>query len=323
MTQKPVEIALLFYPDCLISAIYGLSDLFRIANSVAGRHEGLKRPLVRTSHWDYDPATESMVCLSDTQADDPNDPRYIILPPSMIEPVPAQATDQICRWLDQSHRQGVTVCSVCAGSFLLAQSGLLQNRRATTHWMFADTMAQRYPDVTVDTDRMIIDDGDIITAGGIMAWTDLGLRLVQRLMGPTIMMETARILLVDPPGREQRYYNVFTPKLHHGDEAILKVQHWLQTGGAKERTVLSMARHAGLEERTFLRRFHKATGLKPTEYVQQVRTAKAREMLEFTHQNVDQIAWAVGYEDSGAFRKVFHKITGLTPGDYRQRFRVV
>jgi transcriptional regulator GlxA family with amidase domain len=134
------------------------------------------------------------------------------------------------------------------------------------------------------------------------------------------MLETARYLLVDPPGREQRYYSNFSPRLNHGDEQILKVQHWLHASGARQVTLAAMSERARLEERTFLRRFRRATGLRPTEYCQHLRIGKAREMLEFSNRTVEQIAGAAGYEDPGAFRKVFHKITGLSPGDYRNRF---
>lgn len=108
-------------------------------------------------------------------------------------------------------------------------------------------------------------------------------------------------LLIDPAGREQRHYSSFAPRLNHGDEPILKVQHWLQA-------------------RTFLRRFKAATGLAPSQYTQHLRVGKARELLEFTRRPVDQIAWSVGYEDPGAFRKSFQRVVGLTPGEYRQRF---
>jgi transcriptional regulator GlxA family with amidase domain len=111
--------------------------------------------------------------------------------------------------------------------------------------------------------------------------------------------------------------------LRHGDEAILKVQHWLQAQAALHVTMPAMAARAGLEERSFLRRFHKATGLKPIEYCQHLRVGKAREMLELTSRTVDQVAWAVGYEDPGAFRKVFQKVTGLSSGDYRRRFGTI
>lgn len=323
MTQESVfiEIGLVNYPHSLLSALYGLTDLFRIANLAASKQEGFNRPLIRVSHWqstEDDP--DAVTCVYDTHPDAPNDPLYVILPPSMVEPTPEQATKSISIWLAQKHDAGATLCSVCAGSLVLAEAGLLEGRNATTHWMFDDVMRKRYPGVKVDTDKMVIDDGDIITAGGIMAWTDLGLRLVQRIMGPTLMLETARILIIDTAGREQKYYSNFTPDLHHGDESILKVQHWLQKTGAKDVSMKVMASYAGLEERTFLRRFQKATNMKPTEYCQHIRIQKAREMLEFTHQSVDQISYAVGYEDASAFRKVFHKLMGLTPGDYRGRF---
>jgi transcriptional regulator GlxA family with amidase domain len=146
------------------------------------------------------------------------------------------------------------------------------------------------------------------------------MKLIDRLLGSTIMLETARFILVDPPGREQRYYSSFSPNLHHGDIAILNVQHWLQSNGAQGTTLHTMAARAGLEERTFIRRFRKATGLRPNDYCQQLRVGRAREMLEFTNHAIEQIAWNVGYEGPSAFRKVFHKVMGISPNEYRKRF---
>jgi transcriptional regulator GlxA family with amidase domain len=136
------------------------------------------------------------------------------------------------------------------------------------------------------------------------------------------MLETGRFLLIDPVGREQRHYSSFAPRLNHGDEAVLKVQHWLQAKEAKSVTASAMAKKAGMEERTFLRRFKASTGLTPTEYVQHLRIGKARELLEFTKRPVDQIAYSVGYEDASAFRRTFNRIMGLTPSKYRHRFGV-
>jgi transcriptional regulator GlxA family with amidase domain len=245
-----------------------------------------------------------------------------LIPPSLIGPPAAEMMARLANWLKEQHGGGVALGSVCAGAFLLAETGLLAGRPATTHWSYAETFVTRYPEIGTDTDKLIIDDGDIITAGGLMAWIDLGLKVVARLLGPTIALETARYLLVDPAGREQRFYSSFSPKLHHGDKAVLKVQHWLQAQGTRHVTLSDMAKQAGLEERTFLRRFQKATGLKPTEYCQHLCIEKARERLEFSKLPVEQIAWSVGYEDAGAFRKVFQKVMGLSPGDYRRRFAV-
>ncbi len=319
-TRPFAEIGILLYPGCLLSAVYGLSDLFMVANKIAQSHEGIQRPIIRTTHWAWEDGAQGIVCTSDTHPEFAHQPLVLIAPPHPGDPIEAQTAVPYAAWLKVHHDKGATLASVCAGSFLLGATGLLDGRTSTTHWMYTNAMKERFPGTRVEGDKLMIDDGDIITAGGFMAWTDLGLRLVHRVLGPTIMMETARFMLVDPPGREQRYYSSFTPQLLHGDEAILKVQHWLQATGAKQVTLAGMTQKAGLEERTFIRRFHKATGLKPTEYCQHVRVGKAREMLEFTHQTMEQISWAIGYEDPGAFRKVFYKVIGLTPGEYRQRF---
>lgn len=319
--ERLVEIGLIYYPDCLISAIYGLTDMFRIANMAASRAEGLQRPLIRTSHWKQN-EKGVLECIFDSHPGTPNNPAFVVLPPSMIEPVPEQATQPIADWIRTLHKKGTTICATCAGTFVLAHAGILKGRSVTTHWLFNEHLQAAYPDIKIDTKKMIIDDGDIITAGGMMAWTDLGLLLIHRIMGPSLMLESARILLIDPSGREQSFYNVFTPKLLHGDETILKVQHWLQSKSSGNAAIADMAGIAGMEERTFLRHFQKATGMRPTEYVQNIKVSRAREMLEFTHQSVDQIAWSVGYEDPGAFRKIFQKMMGLSPSAYRERFSV-
>jgi AraC-like DNA-binding protein/anti-sigma regulatory factor (Ser/Thr protein kinase) len=135
-------------------------------------------------------------------------------------------------------------------------------------------------------------------------------------------LETARFMLADPSGREQSYYGSFSPHLHHGDAEILKVQHWLQKNSCRNVDLTKMAKTAGLAVRTLIRRFKKATSLKPTEYCQRLRIGKAREMLECTKQSVEKISWAVGYEDPASFSRIFYKIVGLSPSEYRRRFTV-
>lgn len=318
-TANLIEIGILIYPEALLSAVYGLTDLFSIAVHMAAKHDGLQRPSFRISHWQRNDKGQ-IACVFDTHPQFENQPVILVSPPSMGQPIAPDVAKPYAEWLSAAHAKGATLCSVCAGAFLIAETGLLDTRRATTHWAYSDQLTKSFPRIKVDADKLVIDDGDIITAGGMMSWIDLGLRLVHRVMGPTIMIETSRFMLVDPPGREQRYYSSFIPVLTHGDAAILKVQHWLQTNGARQVSVTDMAAEARLGERTFLRRFHKATGMKPTEYCQHLRVGKAREMLEFTSQTIEQISWAIGYEDAGAFRKVFFKVMGLAPADYRHRF---
>ncbi|AZE91524.1 Transcriptional regulator, AraC family [Pseudomonas orientalis] len=225
-------------------------------------------------------------------------------------------------WLRQQHAAGTVLAGVCIGSIMLARSGLLDGRRATAHWSSAASFAVRYPAVRLEADKPIVDDGDLITTAGLMAWSELGLRLVERLLGPSIAADTARFLVIEHSGSASQCASNFAPILGHGDAAILKVQHWLQASGAVEVSIAAMAQEAGLEERTFLRRFRSATGLRPTEYCQHLRVGKARQLLELTNGSIDHIAWTVGYQDPSAFRATFKKITGLAPSDYRSRFGV-
>ena len=323
---SPAEIALLAYPKAQEAALRGLTDLFLVADMLArGGVESASGarppPLLRVS-WLAPGEDGGLARVYDSAADlePPAAPAAAILPPSLSDPPKAEALGAFLPWLRAGHAAGTALASVCAGAFALAETGLLDGRRATTHWIYAETLATRFPKIRVEAEKLLIDEGDLITAGGLMAWTDLGLRLVERFIGETAMRDTARFLLVDPPGREQRAYSAFAPRLGHGDAAILKVQRWLRAPEAHEADLKAMAAQAGLEPRTFLRRFQKATGLRPTEYRQRLRVDDARLRLESTNLSVAQIAQEAGYEDPGAFRRVFIRMTGLAPGDYRKRF---
>ncbi|MDE8654658.1 GlxA family transcriptional regulator [Novosphingobium album (ex Liu et al. 2023)] len=305
-----------------MSAVLGLTDLFELAGRIA-RDANAEAPRLRMRHLQADgAATPVAVFDSDGAAPPPEQTRcdVLILPPSLEPPIVSEAAMPLAGWLRERHGEGTVLASICAGAFLLGETGLLAGRAVTTHWTLAAAFGDRFPDVPLDTDRLIIDGGDIISAGGLMAWTDLGLKLVERFLGPVVMARTARMLLIDPPGREQRYYSGFVPRLNHGDAAILKAQHLLQANEGKEARLSVLADEAGLEQRTFLRRFQKATGLTATDYAQRLRVAKAQELLQFGQLPVERVAWEVGYADPGAFRKIFLRIVGLSPTEYRQRF---
>lgn len=320
--MQTVEIGLVLYPGAQQAAVLGLTDLFCVASRMAASHLQQLEPPLRITHWQQSAVDSTPQRTFDSASTATSVLAALILPPTLDDPVEANSIPSLIAWLRDMHTDGVALGSVCAGAFPLAATGLMAGRRMTTHWTYAELLQERFPDVNVDADQLIIDDGDVMTAGGLMSWTDLGLRLVDRLLGSTVMIETARMLLVDPPGREQRYYSVFSPRLTHGDTAVLKVQHWLQATQAKEVALPILAAQAGLEERTLLRRFQKATGMTTTEYCQRLRVGRARELLQFGNAPIERVAWEVGYSDPGAFRKVFRRIVGLSPGAYRRRFTV-
>lgn len=319
--QNPIEIGLVLYPGTQMAAVLGMTDFLTLADRIAG--EQSNRPLLpplRISHWQMPDGEDLPIRVFDTAPSAEGTPDVLILPPRLGPPIEAGEAAPFVNWLRERHSMGTALGSICTGAFLLGETGLLSGRCVTTHWTFEEAFQARYPEARMDAARLLIDDGDIITAGGAMAWTDLVLKLIDRHLGPVVMMETARRLLVDPPGREQSYYSAFAPRLNHGDGAILKVQHWLQATGARDIDLTTLAMQAGLEERTLLRRFHKATGLTTTEYCQRLRVGKARELLQSSPLTADQVAWEVGYSDPGAFREVFARFVGLTPAEYRRPF---
>lgn len=316
MPDQITEIGLILYPGVQMAAVLGMTDLLGTANGViAARRLNAARRL-RISHW------QDGARVHDTEPEAETIPAVLIVPPAFGQPIAREDALPHAKWLRERHAAGAALGSICTGAFVLAETGLLDGRTVTTHWTFDQPMRERFPHVRLDLDRMVVEDGDIITGGGAMSWVDVGLKLVDRFLGPDVMVDTARTLLVDPPHREQRFYSGFAPSLTHGDAAVLKVQHWLQATGAKDVDLPRLAAEAGLEGRTFLRRFKKATGLTTTDYIQRLRMTKARELLQFGTLTIDQIAWDVGYGDTSAFRKVFAKITGLSPAAYRKRFRM-
>lgn len=301
-------VGIVAYPGAQEAAILGLADLLTKAGALAGVGAEPGLP----GGWAERLPQESVGAAASRRFS------ALILPPSVTgtpDGSPALSAD-----LKAHHRQGTLLCSVCAGALVLADTGLLDGRPATTHWLLADLFRTRHPKVLLDVDRLVIDDGDIVTGGGVMAWTNLGLRLIERLLGPEVMLETARLFLIDPAPSEQRSYTAFMPRLDHGDARILTVQHHLRATYAGQETLDQLACHAGYGTRTFLRKFETATGLSPTTYRQQLRIAAARLALERSSKPVQQISLEVGYQDTGAFGRIFQRLTGMSAGAYRKHF---
>ncbi|WP_235909081.1 GlxA family transcriptional regulator [Brucella anthropi] len=303
-----------------MSAILSMTDLFLVSNRFSSPHTPSGPNRITVSHWCIEAEGSLPQRVHEIGSSTRTGPDVLILPPSLDSPATAAIAAPYVNWLRDRHTAGSILASVCAGAFLLGETGLLDGRPSTTHWILENQFRERFPRVPLDVDRLLIDCGQILTAGGVMSWTDLCLRLVERLRGAEVMTQTARFLLVDPPGREQRYYSIFSPRMGHGDAAILEVQHWLQETDATDISLKTLATRAGLERRTFLRRFRKATGMSTSEYGQRLRVSKACELLQFSAFTVEQIAWQTGYGDPGAFRKIFARFIGLTPGEYRRRF---
>lgn len=302
-----LRISIVDYPGALQSAVHGLKEIFLFANNIMAEEES---------------ELTFSVCIvqPDHLASSTHNGQVVILPPSAEGDYYLQPHSSLLQYLHQAHQEGAILCSACAGAFLLARAGVLDGRVVTTHWQFADKFRAAFPHTTLESESLLINGGDIISAGGLMSWVDLGPEIVAQYAKPHIMRKLGKFLIVDTGKREQRYYESFLPKFDHGNKAILQVQHHIQAHYHQPMTIPLLASQACMSDRTFLRQFTQATTLKPTQYLQRVRVQKACELLETTTQSFEHIALSVGYEDANSFRKVFLKVIGLCPSAFRARF---
>jgi len=223
-------------------------------------------------------------------------------------------------YLKTMHDKGTVVASVCTGAFLVAATGLLNNKVATTHWAAAQEFMQLFPEVKLNTDLLVVDNHEIITAGGVSADQDLCMRLIARFCGHDVAIQTARCTLVDLSTREQAQFKTFVVEKNHGDQGILKCQLYIEKNIGKEISVAKLSEKFTISLRTLNRRFKQATRHSVISYIQQLRVEKAKYILERKNISFDEIAHDLGYENVSFFRKLFKQHVGLTPKDYRRGF---
>lgn len=223
-------------------------------------------------------------------------------------------------WLRRWHERGAYVAGVCAGVVFLAESGLLDGRRATTHWALADRLRERYPAVKWQPDHFVTEDGRMFCSGGVYAAIDLSLYLVEKFCGHEIALQCAKSLLVSMPRSRQSGYAVQALSRPHEDAKIKIVEEYLQQHYDRNVPTETLAQLAALSTRTLIRRFKAATGRLPGTYLQLLRVTAAKEMLERGAASVQAVCSKVGYEDIAFFRAVFKRHTGMTPAAYRSHF---
>lgn len=226
-------------------------------------------------------------------------------------------------WLWRHYAAGAYLAGVCMGAAYLAEAGLLDGRRATTHWAVASDLIKRWPKVDWRPGLIVTEDNRLLCSGGLTAAADASLYLVEKLCGHEIAVQTAKVLLLTMPRTHQSGYAVRPLSPPHGDDKIRAVENFLQANFAGSQPNESPAAMAGMSERAFLRRFKAPTGRALAAYMQAVRVEAAKAVLERDATPIQDIANAVGYQDAPFFRGLFKRETGMSPADYRARFASV
>jgi AraC family transcriptional activator FtrA len=234
------------------------------------------------------------------------------------EPPPAALVDAI----RAAHTAGARIASLCTGAFVLAEAGLLDGRRATTHWAHTDVLRERYPAVDVDPDVLYIDEGDVLTSAGKAAGLDLCLHLVRSDHGTAVANALARTLVV-PPHRPGGQAQFIPAAIAHGrgGHALAHLLPWALARLDRELGVRELAREAGMSTRNLARHFHAVTGMSPLRWLLTQRVRRAQELLETTGLSVEQIATRVGLGTATTLRRQFNTQVGVPPDAYRKTFR--
>jgi transcriptional regulator GlxA family with amidase domain len=230
--------------------------------------------------------------------------------------------EQLLAWLKAAARRSRRVTSVCTGAFLLADAGLLEGRRATTHWASCSLLASRHPGVAVEPDPIFVRDGNVITSAGVTSGMDLALALVEEDLGHEVALEVARwlVVFVKRPGGQAQFSSQLEAQMADR-EPLRELQEWLPDHLDQDLSVPALAKRASMSERHFARAFREETGMTPAVYVESARVERARIFLDSGDLPVESIARQTGFGTVETMRRAFRRRVGVSPAGYRSRFR--
>jgi transcriptional regulator GlxA family with amidase domain len=332
MSSSAIEAHVLAVPETAGSALYGMIDVLAATGTLwrdlVGAPAGsrLIQPRIVASSRRSFRCGNGIPVAPELSLDEVAAPAIVIVPELWLAP-----TDDLKgrhssakEWLRHCHKQGSLIYSACSGSVLLAASGLLDGRQATSHWGYEDLFRRSFPKVQFNAaPNLVIADhaGRIVTAGGTTSWHDLALHIISRHCSPGEALRIAKVYLLKWHSEGQLPYASLVRRQPHADSVVRRAEAWLAEHHHETRVVASVVAACGIAERSLKRRFKAATGSTLIGYVQNLRIEEAKRMLENETTSSDNIAALVGYENPVFFRRLFKRCTGLTPGAYRRMFQ--
>ncbi len=223
-------------------------------------------------------------------------------------------------WIFEMQKNGAELGSICTGAFLLAKTGLVNGKKLTTHWYYEDKFKEMFPKVYLDTSKLIIEDYGYYSCGGANAYLSLLIYLIEKFCGKETAVLTSKMLMIDYNSNSQMQYSIFNIQKKHKDEEILKAQIFMEENFKKEIKINDVISELHLSKRNFIRRFKKATGNAPIEYLQRIKVEAVKRELESSNDPIPDIIYNAGYKDAASFRQIFRRYTGLSPTEYRKKF---
>ena len=327
-TELPiVHIGILVFPACVGSSAVVPFDVFNIANAVAG-YRPVAEHIRFEAHWvsvDGAPVKTRTGLTFPTEVLADGDYAALLVPgldldrPSQMPGVlDGMAREQAA--LRGYHAGGGLIAANCSSTFLLAEAGLLEGRRATTSWWLGKHFRARYPNVGLDVEELLVLDGSVLTSGGVTAYIDQALWLVGHFASDGLRQMTAKVLVADSHRASQTPYIEAAVVEDEGHAVIQRARRWLNQHMDQDWKMEELAAYANTSPRTLLRRFQKALGMSPIQYTQQLRVERAKALLESTRLSLEDITQRCGYVNVSTFSTVFKRWAQVTPREYRSRF---
>jgi transcriptional regulator GlxA family with amidase domain len=313
---------MLAFPQAQVLDVTGPLEVFAMATQAAARPEhGYRIELVAARRGPLE-MSSGLRLVADAAFADVRGPIDTLLVAGGEGVRQAIRDRRLLAFVERTAARARRVASVCTGSFLLAEAGLLAGRRATTHWGSCDRMARRYPDVRVEPDRIFVRDGSVYTSAGVTAGIDLSLALVEEDLGRDLALGVARRLVVflKRPGGQSQFSAQLSAQIAERP-ALRDLQLYIQEHPDAGHTVESLAQRVGMSPRHFARVFTRELRVTPARYVERVRVEAARRRLEEGDGGVEQVAAGCGFGSSETMRRAFLRSLRVSPSEYRQRFR--
>ncbi len=318
-----ISVSLLIFDEVVPSSVMGVLDMLHGVNRYLARnHEppAFAIEAVGAQKVNFVLATPFQLVCHKTYADITR-PDLIIVPSFNVgDPAVLSRNLDSVQWIKEMHAAGAEVASLCAGSYFLAEAGLLDGKDVTSHWAVMDDMRKRYPSIRVKSDLVITDQEGIYTSGGAFSSLKLVLYLIEKFCGREVALWVSKMYAIELDRSSQAHFAVFAGQRQHEDKEILEAQQHIEQHYQEELTMESIAAKVHMGKRNFIRRFKAATNNTPFEYLQRVRIESAKKAIEQNDKDLSAIIDDTGYHDLKTFRTIFKRITGLTPQEYRKKY---
>lgn len=307
-----------------VACMVGAYEIFTEANTFwkrSGKGVKYKIELVGASA-NQSPNNDLFSLHPHTSVQDVAKTNLIIIPSSLVRSYETATKNnrKVIQWIEAQYQQGAEAASMCTGVFMLASTGLLEKKTCSTHWSVSQNFRALYPGVKLQTDKLITDENGIYTNGGAYSFLHLLIYLVEKYYDRQTAVYCAKIFQIDLDRNLQAEFVIFNGHKKHDDDMVLQVQSYIEKHYADKISFELLSQKFNVGRRNFDRRFIKATGLTPLDYLQRVKVEAAKRLFEYGRKTVGEVMYEVGYNDTKAFREVFGRITGISPAEYKSKY---